>query len=494
MKILKKNNGITIVSLVVTIIVLIILAGISISTLVGDNGIITVAKRARENMEIAVNEEQDRLGQLRNTLNSNTGGSDSGNGSGSESGDSGNSGNTGSGGNDSGSEDIPTVPTGIKQGTIVDLPSKWEQQSDVAYVSTESGDIVRSETKVASVYAVSVGDGDVVPVPNGFYYVGGTIESGVVISDNEADKNKYLFEDNNVKIENVPSGVAYNSNGTVNEANSTLKGNQFVWIPCSIENYTKANFGKTNASGWDTSTNTAEEAQIRKYGGFYIGRYEAGTSNITLSGGVKFENGSTASSWQNGNFVSSKVESGKITCKPGEIPYYHADYTTAVDMCKNMYIIDSVTSGLMTGTMWDVVMKYITTDDASYSDLKSTAWGNYNTDTGVQYAAGQGRYITVNSSNGTTSNAVVADSVYHYGIRTTAASEGVKRNNIYDLAGNLWEWTQEAAYSSSTTNLFMLRGGSFHYSFSDSPVCCRGYSTATGTDTNIGFRPALYIR
>ena len=495
MKNVRRNNGITIVSLVVTIIVLIILAGVSINALIGENGIITIAKNARENMELAVNEEQDRLAQLTNTLNSNTGGSSSGSGSGSESGDSGNSGNTGSsGGNNSESEDTPTVPTGTKQGTIVDLPSKWEQRSDVAYVSTESGDIVRSETKVASVYAVSVGNGDVVPVPNGFYYVGGTIESGVVISDNEADKNKYLFEDNNVKIENVPAGVAYNSDGTVNEANSILKGNQFVWIPCSIENYTKASFGKTNASGWDTSTNTAEEAQIRKYGGFYIGRYEAGTSNITLTGGVKFENASTASSWQNGNFVSSKVESGKITCKAGEIPYYHADYTTAVDMCKNMYITDSVTSGLMTGTMWDVVMKYITTDDASYSDLKSTAWGNYSTDTGVQYAAGQGRYITVNSSSGATSNALVADSVYHYGIRTTASSEGVKRNNIYDLAGNLREWTQEVAYKDSTTNLFMLRGGSFRYSCSDRPVCYRGYDTATNTYTYNGFRPALYIR
>ena len=470
-----NQRGVTIVSLVVTVIVLIILAGISISAIWGENGIITIAKQSKENLQVSVNEEQERLLLLTNSLYSNniTGGGSEGEGGG-------------------GSTTLPDNTPSTKQGTIVKLPSKWEGQSTISYVSTEDGSIVKSETKVASVYAVSVGNGDTVPVPNGFYYVGGTISSGVVISDSKLDKNKYVYT--NAVEGNVPAGVAYNADGTVNKEESPLKGNQFVWIACSLENYTKVNFGKTNASGWDTSTNTAEEAQIRKYGGFYVGRYEAGTSDIVLANGVSFENSSTSSSWQNGNFVSSKVESGKITCKAGEIPYYHADYTTAVEMCKNMYNTESVNSGLMTGTMWDVMMKFVTTDDTSYSDLKSTVWGNYNSST-VAYTSGTGRYLPVNSSNGSvTSNATVSDSAYHYGIRTSASSEGVKRNNLYDIAGNLWEWTQETAYYSSGTNYYMLRGGSFIDSYSDVPVCFRVYDTASDTYTNYGFRPALYIR
>ena len=66
----KNSNaqGITLVALVVTIIVLIILAGVSISMLVGDNGIITQAQKAKENMQIATNEEQREIKNLEETL------------------------------------------------------------------------------------------------------------------------------------------------------------------------------------------------------------------------------------------------------------------------------------------------------------------------------------------------------------------------------------------------------------------------------------------
>mgnify|MGYP004463652151 CR=1 FL=1 len=161
-------------------------------------------------------------------------------------------------------------------------------------------------------------------------------------------------------------------------------------------------------------------------------------------------------------------------------------------MCRDMYSENSsVTSGLVTGTMWDATMKFITTDSTSYSDLKSTTWGNYNSNTGLEYTQGRGRYITVSSSNGAvTSVATVSDGSYHYGIRTTAFSEGIKRKNIYDLAGNLWEWTQEAV--SATNNI--LRGGSFRYNYSGNPVSYRHSLNATTNNTDLGFRPALYIR
>ena len=74
---MKKENGITLVALVVTIIVLIILAGISINLLLGDNGIITIAKRAKENTELAKIEEETELNELYTQLE-NTGGSSEG--------------------------------------------------------------------------------------------------------------------------------------------------------------------------------------------------------------------------------------------------------------------------------------------------------------------------------------------------------------------------------------------------------------------------------
>ena len=62
-------HGITLVALVVTIIVLIILAGVSINLVLGNNGIITKAKQAKENMEIAANEEQESLANIEITIN-----------------------------------------------------------------------------------------------------------------------------------------------------------------------------------------------------------------------------------------------------------------------------------------------------------------------------------------------------------------------------------------------------------------------------------------
>ena len=70
---MKKDNGITMVTLAVTIIILIILAGVSINTLVGDNGIITMAEKARENIMLAQTEEQKQLNELYEELEQNQG-------------------------------------------------------------------------------------------------------------------------------------------------------------------------------------------------------------------------------------------------------------------------------------------------------------------------------------------------------------------------------------------------------------------------------------
>ena len=61
---MERQAGITLVTLVVTIIILIILAGVSINTLIGDNGIITKTQQARENIIYAGQEEQEQLNQL----------------------------------------------------------------------------------------------------------------------------------------------------------------------------------------------------------------------------------------------------------------------------------------------------------------------------------------------------------------------------------------------------------------------------------------------
>ena len=62
---MKKNNkGITLVALAVTIIVLIILAGVSIRLAIGDNGILSESKRTKENAILAQTEKETQLNEL----------------------------------------------------------------------------------------------------------------------------------------------------------------------------------------------------------------------------------------------------------------------------------------------------------------------------------------------------------------------------------------------------------------------------------------------
>ncbi len=65
----KKEKGITLVALIITIIVLIILAGVTISLVVGDNGIIQKSKNAKTNMLNAQNLENEQLHNAENVIN-----------------------------------------------------------------------------------------------------------------------------------------------------------------------------------------------------------------------------------------------------------------------------------------------------------------------------------------------------------------------------------------------------------------------------------------
>ena len=395
-------------------------------------------------------------------------------------------------------------------GKEVALKEGWGEET-TTIVKTSDGTEVTGLTKVSTVYAVSVGNGETVPVPKGFFYVGGKIDTGVIISDNEADK----YDGKTDK--------------TTHEYATKLKGNQFVWIPCTINEYTKIDFGMQSMASWDRTTGSAEYAQIQKYGGFYVGRYEAGVStldettntfkdSVTFSNNASLFNSVTAGTgingwgWQNYDFIArGKVITdsnyqnkaiGNIVEKANSIPYYHADYYTALEMSERLYNNNLyVQSGLITGTQWDMMMKFLS-DSANYSDIKSTQWGNYDN---VSLTDLRGYYTNVSTSNGSTDGFKVASSLTTdsetglYVLLTTGSTEQVLRKGLYDVAGNLWEWTQEACYYSNLSyntsyNTYNLRGGSFSNAYASYPACYRGCNYAPITDTTYGFRPVLYIK
>ena len=323
--VVSAQRGITLIALIITIILMLILAGVVLTLTIGENGLFSTAKYAREKWNNSVEQENRELDELYAYING---------------------------------ENLPENTKDTLAGTLVTVPEAWKT-STPAYIQTSDGKEVVSSKKISTVQAVATGLGETVPVPLGFYYVGGKVDTGVVISDNIADK----YDGKTDK--------------TTHEYAAKLKGNQFVWIPCKIEDYHKINWGKENAK-WDMTTNALEYEQIEKYEGFYIGRYEAGVStlneatnkfedsikfnnNASLFNAVALEPGYNNWGWQNYSFTArtngtpvttgANKASGNIVLKANSIPYYHADYYTAVEMSRRMYSGNKyVKSSLTTGT------------------------------------------------------------------------------------------------------------------------------------------------
>ena len=124
----------------------------------------------------------------------------------------------------------------------------------------------------------------------------------------------------------------------------------------------------------------------------------------------------------------------------------------AVYLCNNLYTPTNTnygaTSMLCTGATWDSMLDFI--KDSSHSVTNSTTWGNYNNS--ETYTINRGKYAVL--SSGTLGN--FQDVVNEYSkeksksiLLTTGTTERNSSKNIYDIAGNVYEWTTES-YSSSS--------------------------------------------
>ena len=233
-----------------------------------------------------------------------------------------------------------------------------------------------------------------------------------------------------------------------------------------------------------------------------MGRYEAGlpTSQDGFTGEDAF---TSALSSPANSLASTSPQYNSIKTpisKAGREPWNLVDYNNSWKSARKMYDTNSVKSNLITGTQWDVMINKIASTDSSKSLTDSKTWGNHYTGEAFTYTGKAAEYKASDNKlygyGNIEQNKAKANNTYK--LLTTGASEHNKAYNLYDVAGNLWEWTEEsAAHFNSIGTLAtnrVCRGGSFYEVSNDSPVCFRGgYGSDTYILYSIGFRVVLYI-
>ena len=423
-KLRLSNTGITMVALVVTIIVLIILAGVTITLVLGENGLISKAKEAKVAASNAEKIEDEQLDSIEHEM-------------------------------------------GVLLGQKMPKVSVNETATDNSTINGEKGSysnpIIPKGFKAIDTDTAKWNDAD------GY-------NNGLVIEDDTKDETTQGSQFVWVPVQNYEDFhliEGYNKGGTDTTLSKQSESAREAGASKEEKLPQEPNEGKNTLLGTDESV--AMYKSVETYGGFYIARYEAGIkgtqASTTTDDEVKqTQDGTKKPVSINGVGVWNFVPWGGTTAKEatdGEVG--NDQMPGAVKIARSMYnnptsgstnTATTVKSTLCYGVQWDAVMNFI---DSNY--LTGTCLEN----SVVRNGTGHGNYSST--------------------LAVTGKDEYVHKN-IYDLAGNLYEWTMEA-YSSDRR---IGRGGSFGVSALTSPASRRQYGGAVSSKmNNVGFRVTLYL-
>ena len=557
-----KDKGITLIALVVTIIVLLILAGISISMLTGENGIIKMAVQAKEKTSTSQDLEMLQLkttdllaGYYMDGMTTDK--------------------------NDYLLEELSKV-SGVtnvdkEKGTITyngnvyelsKLTGKSNEQENIensglkqitlATATDENDKVILQKENIKMI--VEDENGCKAVIPRGFYYVKGTPTEGMVISDVSGD------DDNNTKGGNQFVWIPCNGNTLTYEKDSSKENNGLAsfWVDDKYNNvqwyYNTVPSSQANNVGkeiTDWKDDGGNETSVNLYKGFYVARFEAGvpsTADFYADGITK----TTNYSYDKKNAVTDDVP----VSKKNNQSWNYISQTRAKAVSEKMYSSSdsSVTSSLIDSYAWDTTVRWLCDSGKKYNtttnnqDLKlginSRDFGNYMDNTtiketnglyaihrltrdkdtnnglswsrGTKYQFGKvpvNRNVYITDGNTGEYKDIFADTNYDYTQYkyitqfeiATGSSEQTKIKEIYDMAGNMWEWTTETGMhtvkidentsgwdgngdGNGKYTFAVLRGGSFFNSGSSAVSYRYGGNSAGGCYIFVGFRVVLYIK
>ncbi len=458
----KGNKGITLIALVITIIVLLILAGVTIAALSGDNGILRRATEAKEQTNQKNDEETEKIGGYESTIEQYVDGNGGGSGSGG-------SGGSGTGTNFSNVNTTDSNPAGA-------VPAN----STVVEADANKGIVIKDKNNNEWVW---------IEVPKTTVFADLTIDTtGTLTDQNYTDiKNKLIAYATTYR--EGSSGQGYNwTDEWYAKDGSTL-------VTASTSNLTEAQKALTNGCGLTYDEyKTAYQKMLKSiytYGGFWIGRYEAGIEGTT----TETTNARTDSSARISIETSPKAISQKDA-----IPYNYVYCSEAQALAKEMTPNSNYTSSLMFGIQWDLVCKYLEVKGRlSVADIKedSSSWGNYSNVKIENITSGKYAIMDENTWElGTWTKITNAFTKSDSGdnssaLLSTGISEYTKKMNIYNFASNEAEWTLEKA--SGSFGPCASRGGSYFNTGSNFPASCRVSNGTTDAFNNFDFRAVLYV-
>ena len=397
---MKKENGITLVALVVTIVVLIIIAGVTLSLTIDNGGIMKRAKTAVNDYASQDTKEEKYFNDLADWVDKN--------------------------GNESGIAKVPVNTKTEENGTINGKkPGTNNPVIPGGYTPIDAGD-------------AKWGDGSSAPTQD-------SVDHGLVIKDDagnewvwvpvEADVFSSMYVtlndgialsgDVGVTTKMYTNSVTIGRTGDTKTLSRGMPNSTNVREPDLIidyNNYDKNEKNYKTILGFESTKDMAETftkdyanmiSGIEKYGGFYIGRYE-----LSKEG----------------------VQKGKATLT-------NTIWYRLYKKCTELNASEKVESKMIWGIQWDLACDFISKKGEQKSITNSTTWGNYSDSIGDA--------------------AIMDGKTKKYGIKqVTGYSEYWKANNIYDLAGNCVEGSQEGIGTSARVS----RGGLCNSSGASAPL------------------------
>ena len=420
-----KNKGVTLIALAVTIVVMLILAGVTISVLNGENGIVKQAQKAKEESKIKELKEKVRI--------------------------------------DIAGKRVENINGELRVSVLKEILDKY---FDNVPVETQ----ITSETKLKAKeeygkYEMKISDIDVGEI---------TYETSYTI-----------FKDVNGEQVPIPEGYIVSENSDENIVNKGLvisdsRGNEYVWISCTVDSssnklqYKRTEWG-VEKDGTDNSraikdeltlkdidvtyskTDTdngineeiskeivaqinAEKESIKKYGGYYIGRYEVGKDNKTA------------------------------VIKAEQEPYVNIKWSKAYELAKGIGGGEGATTYLCSSYSWDTAINFI----------QNTTGKNYATS--IIGFNGNWKSQEVKDSSGKVIKPVNTAQRLNTGLTTALC-------NIYDMGGNVGEFTTEL--NPGTSETVVLRGGYYNHNY---PAGGRWDVTSGNANSYSGFRATLFLK